>query len=123
MSLKLSTPKNGKGPNDEIIRIKVLQSTNLKGYAIIDETFNQAGNASNEFRHIYVFPDYEVSKGDWVRLYSGTGNQYSAHNNGETLTHHFYWGSKGCVWNNNGKDKARLINYTVEGIVSVPEVK
>jgi len=88
-----------------------------------DRTFDAAGKVSNEFRHIFVFPNIQIAKWDWVRLYSGTGTYIKAKNDQGTFTHNFYWGASGCVWNNLAGDVASLIKYTHVNSLNVPAAK
>ena len=123
MSLKIHSVVNGKTVGEEMVWLEVAEDTNLKGYAVVDRTFATSGAVSNEFRHIFVFPDTPVAKGDWVLLYTGKGTASKAKNEKNTFTHNFYWGSGECVWNNNGGDVATLIKYTVVNSVTVPAAK
>ena len=121
MSLKIESVVNGESPDAEYVRIKVLDTVNIEGYAIVDRTFDAKGNLSNEFRHIFVFPSTVVEKGDWIRLYSGKNAYKAVRNLQDTASiHKFYWGADNCVWNNNGGDRATLIRYSVIDGVDVP---
>lgn len=124
MSLKIHSVENANDPSKEFVRLLATEKVNLKGYAIVDRTFEQDGSLSNEFRHIYVFPKLELKKDDWVRLYTGIG-KYHTHKNSKNeneTVHNLYWQSEKCVWNNNGGDTATLIKYTVEGSKVVPAI-
>ena len=121
MSLKLHSVANGKTPATERVWIQVTESVNLKGYAVVDRTFAATGQLSNEFRHIFIFPDKQVSKGEWVCLTTGTGTYgRKKFSDSDTYYHEFYWGSSGCIWNNNGGDTASLIKYSLVNSVDVP---
>ena len=103
-----------KGEENELLSMEVTGNGNLKGRMLVDQTFN-SGEPSNKLRHVFVFPDKEVKKGDFIRLYTGKGeNRTETNNNGDTV-HCFYWGfeSSRGVWNKDG-DKAFLLNYEVE---------
>lgn len=124
MSLKIFNVENSNDPLKEIVRLRASEKVNLKGYAIVDRTFDQDGSLSNEFRHIYVFPKLELKKGDWVRLYTGKGT-YSTQQNAsssEETVHKLYWQSGECVWNNAGGDTATLIKFSAEDSKIVPAV-
>lgn len=123
MSVTVHSVANGKTAGSEFVWLEVKVASSLHGYAVVDRTFNQQGQLSNEFRHIFVFPDTQVAKGDWVRLYTGTGTYSKTKNDQNTYTHNFYWGSSGCIWNNNGGDTATLIKYGVVNSVAVPAAK
>ncbi|MFH6957323.1 hypothetical protein ACHRV1_07950 [Flavobacterium aquidurense] len=95
----------------------------MKGYAIVDRTFDSNEKVSNEFRHIFIFPNLEVEKSEWVRLCTGNGTYEKVKSKSGVFIHKLFWNSNECVWNNNGGDTATLINYTSIKSVTVPAVK
>jgi hypothetical protein len=123
MSLKIHSVINGRLVSQEYVWLTATESLNLRGYAIVDRTFNSGGQLSNEFRHIFVFPEKLIDKNDWVRLFTSAG-QYSKEriSNGSGYIHNFYWGSTHPVWNNNGGDIASLIKYSAVNAVNVPAI-
>jgi hypothetical protein len=124
MSLKLHSVVNGSTPNAEHVWALATGSTNLSGYAIIDRTFDNSTELSNEFRHIFIFPKLQIADGDWVRLYTGKGTYGKQKANGSTAyVHNFYWGSGTCVWNNTGGDIATLLEIKLVNSVIVPAVQ
>lgn len=123
MSLQLLEVINDKKPQGEVVRLHAKADVNLLGYAVVDKTFDVSGKTSNEFRHIFPFPDTQVKKGEYVRLHTGTGKYARVENSDNTVTHHFYWQSGDCVWNDKGGDVATLFHYTVVDSVTVPAVK
>lgn len=123
MSLKIHSVVNAKTPQGEHVWLHTTEPVNLKGYAVVDRTFTAEGKVSNEFRHIFVFPNLQIEKDDWVRLYTGTGiYSRTKSSTGTGYIHNFYWESDSCVWNNNGGEIATLIKYTVVNSVTVPAV-
>ncbi len=62
MSLIITQIVNGSKPNDEEIWLKAKTKMNTKGYAVVDRTFDDEGNISNEFRHIYVLPSIDLEE-------------------------------------------------------------
>lgn len=125
MSLKIHSVVNASTPDAEIVWLQASEKLNLKGYAVVDRTFDIDGNLSNEFRHIFVFPKLELKKDDWVMLTTGSGKYHSYQNpNKKTETVHcFYWQSDKCVWNNTVGDTASLIKFTLVNSVAVPSIK
>lgn len=124
MSISLLSVVNSDKPAGEYVRLRAAAKINLAGYAIVDRTFDEAEQVSNEFRHIFVFPNLEIDKGDYVRLYTGKGNYDKQKNvNGPGNIHLLYWQSEKCVWNDKSQDAATLIKYTVIGQVKVPKDK
>jgi hypothetical protein len=122
MSLTIYSVKNSNNPDDEIVRFQTSKRINLKGYALVDRTFDADGDISNEFRHIFIFPDLEVQPGEFVRLYTGKGEYKKGnHSNGHVI-HYLYWNAEECVWNDKGGDTATLIKYTVIDSEAVPPI-
>lgn len=124
MSLNLIEVENGKKPEEEFVILQATAKMNLKGYAIVDRTFSPKGKISNEFRHIFIFPDLVVEKDDFITLCTGTGN-YDGKTDLENgyFAHVLYWNSKECVWNDNGGDCASLISYIPLKFKDVPPVE
>ncbi|WP_284653536.1 hypothetical protein [Flavobacterium terrisoli] len=122
MSLKIISVVNASKPEGEFVRLYASAKMNAKGYALVDRTFDSDGTISNEFRHIYVFPNIELKAKDWIRLYTGNGKYKTVENTDGSNIHLLYWNSNECVWNDKGGDTATLIKYTVENKVIVPAV-
>jgi len=122
MSLKLESVDNANTPEEEFVWLKATSKISLKGYAIVDRTFADE-KISNEFRHIFFFPDIEVEKDDWIRLCTGEGTYRKVKSKSTNYIHYLYWQSAECVWNDNGGDTASLIKYTLVESVKVPPVK
>lgn len=122
MSIILQSVINDASPDKEFVWLKATAKTNLKGYAIVDRTFDSNENVSNEFRHIFFFPNIQVEKDDVVILCTGKG-VYRKIVTKDYNFHRFFWGSKECVWNDNGNDSASLIQYTNIKSIKVGAVK
>lgn len=118
--INIEDKKDNRPPN-EFVRLKVEgkeeEEINLAEYAIVDKTFDEEGQLSNKYRHIYRFPNKVIKKGDFVRLYSGEkpkdGKPNFYANNKKSTTYVFYWNSNCCIWNNDTGDTAFLIRYLV----------
>lgn len=123
MNLEILEVINSNKPEEEVVRLQANADVNLRDYAVIDRTFGPSERVTNEFRHIFPFPSQAVKKGEYVRLHTGTGNYVKTNNSDGTVTHHFYWGSKTCIWNDKGGDVATLLSYTVMNSKTVPPVK
>jgi len=123
MSLKINSVINAQNPDSEIVWLQASAKINLKGYALVDRTFDEKGKISNEFRHIFIFPDLEINSGEWVRLYTGNGKYSTSKTTKNEIIHNLYWQSSSCVWNDAGGDTASLIKYTSVNSVIVPAVK
>ncbi|MDR6941343.1 hypothetical protein [Mucilaginibacter pocheonensis] len=122
MSLKIINVVNANKPEGEYVVLKTEEDLNTAGYAVVDRTFDMNGKVSNEFRHIFVFPNLKIKNGDYIFLHTAKGTYSSNSNRAGTTTHHLYWGSGDCVWNDNGGDVASLISYKLVNSVKVPPV-
>lgn len=122
MEISIRLVQNGSTPDEEIVKLRTTTKVNLWGYAIVDRTFDDWGELSNEFRHIFVFPAINVEKDESVWLYSGEGDYKVVSRKGGGYIHKFYWNADSCIWNDNGGDRASLIQYTVVNYKNVPPV-
>lgn len=107
MELKMIKIKDAQ-TDDERIVIKALSKCNINSYILFDTTYDEKGIVSNKFRHIFIFPDLVVEKGDFIWLYTKPGVYGTHTNTSGTTTHKLYWGVLSHIWNNDG-DKAYLI--------------
>lgn len=96
--------------DEERVVLYALADCNLNDYLLFDSTYDEEGNISNKHRHMFVFPDQNVKKGDFVWIYSKDGNAYKRGNNSNTTTYILFWGLNCHVWNNDG-DTVHLIHY------------
>ena len=119
MSLKITNTHNDSTSSKEFIELEVTEDISLKNYAIVDQTFDQK-KISNTFRHIYEFPNTNVSKGDKIMLFSGKGKNVFVEK-GDHKTFTLYWNSDECIWNNTG-DIAILISYKDIGRETVASI-
>lgn len=116
MSLRITNWTNSATSENEWITMRATSDVQLESYAIVDRTFDEDGNPSNKFRHIFAFPKQLVKKDEAVRLYSKEGTYVYEPIKIEGVDvncHKFFWNSEGRVWNNNDIDKAYLITYEV----------
>ncbi len=115
MNLKVIGIRNA-GESNERLLIRVTKDCNLRGYMIIDNTYEENGELSNVNRHVFVFPDYKVAEGNIIRLYTRRGiNKETDGTFGKTEIvryYNFYWGfDDGCtVWNKDG-DTPYILHY------------
>ena len=123
MSIILNSVDNAEKPSLEFVWLEVIAKTNTKNYAIVDRTFDSKDKISNEFRHIFIFPDLEVEKGEWIILCTGNGTYEKVKSKSNVYVHKLFWNSSECVWNNSGGDTATLIKYSAIKSVKVPAVK
>jgi hypothetical protein len=110
-------------PEKERVEISVKKTTNLMGYAIVDNTYDEQVGLSNTYRHFYKFPNWAVKYNDIVYLYTGVGeNIREDYTIGGFEIHHLYCGRDSVIWNKDG-DVARLLKISETHTFIVPPVK
>lgn len=77
---------------DECIILKVVDDCNLWPYVLIDNTYGPDGKVSNINRHLFIFPNKNVSEGDYIAIYTKVGTNTSFTNSQGSTTHKFFWG-------------------------------
>jgi hypothetical protein len=71
----------------------------LSNFILIDNTFDQSGNITNNHRHLYRFPQAVAMRGDLIFLYTRSGkNELTFDGRGNPI-HRVFWGQGNCVWN------------------------
>jgi hypothetical protein len=93
----------------EFVWLKANANLDIGNYTITDNTY-ASGSVSNKWRHTYSFPDKQIKKGDWVRLWTKSGiNKESEGTFGDNKVkiHEFFMNMGSSVWNKDG-DVARL---------------
>lgn len=115
MELKISGIRD-RGGKDERIFIKVLEDCNLGDFIIYDETFDEGGNKSNIWPHMYRFDNREVKGGECVslRIHSGKDHVGTLDDN-KTRCYFLYWGfdSEVQIFNKDG-DVVHLVKISSE---------
>lgn len=92
------------------LSLQVIADGNLKNYAIVDNTFTQEGELSNEHRHFYSFPDFQVKKDEFVVLCTKVGTTKPNCKYPDGVYHFFFWNLNVSVWNEN--DTAYLLQMS-----------
>lgn len=109
-----------KEPENEHVVFKVLEDCNLSHYILMDNTYDAVGNISNVHRHSLVLPNINVSKGDFIRIYTGIGEPRSFVNQSQSITHEIYWGFEDgiSIWN-DASDKVYILKIESRQIFNV----
>jgi hypothetical protein len=94
----------------EYLRLKVLETANLQGYAVHDTTYTEK-KISNKEEHFFQFPDKDVMAGDYIWLFTGKGKPEPMKNKDGTATHKLYWNLGKSIWNQGG-DKAYVLEIS-----------
>lgn len=105
MQVRIKSINNQGGYEDEYATLEVLEDCDIGGYLLSDSTYTDDGKVSSKLRHVYWFPDKQVKKGDFVRLYTRpfkAGENRSWSNTAGSTTHSFFWGLRTAVWNDAG---------------------
>lgn len=110
MHLEILRVRDAGDLENERIVLKANQVCEISWYILLDNTYDEYGNLSNLWRHVYVFPKIKVKAGDFIWLYSKKGENSSRGNKSNTTTHLLYWGLDETIWNKE-KDAAHLIKY------------
>lgn len=99
----------GVGTKDERVWMEAVDDVDLGNYIVTDTTYDDKGNPSNKWRHVFEFSPKQVKKGEFVCLHSKAGvNCMGKTNDSGAPIHRIYWGLGERVWNNTG-DRAHLI--------------
>jgi hypothetical protein len=115
MSLKIIVIHNHGDAKEEYIVFQAKSDIDLGSYAIVDRTFNKDGALSNVHRHFFRFPTKLIKNGDYVSLHTGVGKPSSIKTKNDDTVHHFFWGSKSPIWNDNDTEQAELLKVaTIE---------
>jgi len=85
--------------NKERLHLAALVPINLAYYAVVASMYaRDRKTIAGGNRQMYWFEPSQVNAGDWIILYTGSG-QYSKHVRlGGGTNHFFYWGLKETVW-------------------------
>lgn len=95
---------------EERVVMKATEDCNLNSFILFDTTYDENGIVTNKHRHMFIFPDLNVKKGDFIWVYTQKGISGNHLNTSKTTTHKLYWNLDGQIWNNSG-DKAYIVHY------------
>ena len=104
-----------KDTKNDLLLFKALGNCKLSYYIVYDKTYDESGDESNIFPHMYRFPDITLEKGEYValRLHKGKTNK------GETaqkeVCYNVYWGMEDnvSIFNDDG-DIVHLVRIAEE---------
>ncbi|MCF5025120.1 hypothetical protein [Pseudomonas lurida] len=110
MKLKVDSINNRGNLNQEHVSLKVLANCNLSYYMVMDTTYGSEGGISNAHRHVKWLPQYDVTAGMMVALWTGKGvDRIEVHDG--LKWQYVYWNSGTHIWNNDG-DAAVLLELS-----------
>jgi hypothetical protein len=122
MDLRVSEVRAQGDEKKEVVVIKALKDCNLKGNIVFDETFKSDGSTSNVHRHVFIFPDWDVEKGDHIFLRTRSGRNRKGETTKGDAAHYFHWGLNSPVWNEKG-DTVHLISVESAVKFEIPRAK
>jgi hypothetical protein len=108
MKVKIALVHNQGRFDEEYVLLKVEESCDIGRYLLADSTYTTDGKVSNKLRHIYWFPDGAVKKGDLIIVWTKAGKDNTSETDSGVPIHHYYWGLKSAVWNDDGDCAALL---------------
>ncbi len=102
------------GTEQEKVLLYAEEDCNLSNYILYDETFDEEGNPSNKWPHMYRLKNLDVKKGEYVSIHTCGEEKYKKDKtkNG-TDCHIFYRGLAEPIFNQEG-DKAHLVQINAE---------
>lgn len=110
MSFQILKIKDAGDLDNERVILKANKDCEISWYLLFDNTYDEQGNLSNLWRHMYIFPKINMKAGDFVWLFTKKGANSSRGNDTNTTTYLLYWGLDETIWNNEG-DMAHLVKY------------
>ena len=109
-----------RGTKDERIFIKILDDCNIGKFIVHDETFDEEGNKSNIWPHMYRFKHHDVKQGEYISLHIHQGKDRVGKTTQGNKCYIFYWGfDEDCSVFNSNSDTIHLIKIADETTTSV----
>ena len=99
MRIKINKIADAGVLNNERIVMKALSDADVGKYAVFESRYRD-DSITTGVEDVFWFPDKEVSKGDYVVLYTKRGNQSEKTLRSGNKSHFFYWGSTSAKWGN-----------------------
>lgn len=112
MNIAIKKVKDAGDPERERLLLQVQSDDDIGRYAVFATSSAEDGGVSNKVDDTFWFPDYEVSAGDLVVLYTKGGTAKVKHNEDGTTSHFFFWGRKGQLWGESGRYAVLLLVRT-----------
>lgn len=110
MTFQILKVKDAGDLENERVILKANKDCEISWYILFDNTYDDNGQLSNLWRHMYIFPKLSIKAGDFVWLYTKKGQKSNRGNDSKTTTHSLYWGLDETIWNHEG-DMAYLVKY------------
>lgn len=94
MDLRIIGIRDAGSPSERLL-LKAVRDCSLYGYVILDNVYDDSGELSNAFRHVFVFPKDEVKKDEYIRVWTKKGQPHisqSTFNMQPAVYHNYYRG-------------------------------
>ncbi|WP_144172780.1 hypothetical protein [Pseudomonas sp. Kh13] len=101
MKVKIDHVHGHGDASEERVLLSVVDDCNMKYYMVADTSFTADGRISNKHRHVHWFQSVAVKKGERISLHTKPG-AYQTTVSGGVKWHHFYFGLKTPIWNDDG---------------------
>ena len=102
MNLVISSVKDAGDLNRERLVLRATENLNVGDFAVLCcSHINENEVGSGDIPHTYWFENAEVSKDDFVVLYTKRGTRSSKTADTGRTSHFFYWDRTGSIWNAN----------------------
>lgn len=108
MKLEILSVHNQGNYEKEHVFLKATEDCDVGRYVLADTSYTSAGRVSNKLRHVFWFPDKNVKRGEYVSVWTGSGQDTMTKTDPGAPVHRFYWGLKSSVWNDTGDCAALL---------------
>src|SRR5437762_14019781 len=82
----------------ERVVMRVETATDIGEYLLADARAREDETVLASLRRVFWFPDKPVAKGDFVVLYTKSGEPKESRNAAKTTSHLFYWNLKESIW-------------------------
>ena len=89
---------------DELLLFRAVEKCDLSDYIVYDRTFDENGNESNIFPHVYRFPSITLEKGEYVALRLHKGKNSKGQTKQKKVCYNVFWGmdENVSIFNNEG---------------------
>lgn len=104
-----------KDTDDDLLLFEALGKCVLSDYIVYDKTYNESGDESNIFPHMYRFPNIILEKGEYVALRLHKGRTNKGQTAQKEVCYNVYWGidEKVSIFNDDG-DVVHLVRIAEE---------
>lgn len=109
-----------KDTKNDLLLFKAVDKCELSNYLVYDKTFDESGDESNIFPHMYRFPSITLKKGEYVALRLHKGDNNKGQTAQKEVCYNVYWGMEDnvSIFNDEG-DVIHLIRIAEEKVSKI----